>query len=125
MRVKLLRHRRIGKKFHFRGEIIDVEDDLAIGLIDRGSAESLEVAPVLAVEDSQDGDGAFDDQDDLDDEVSGVQDNEAAEELPAADDSVPKPRKTDKLEVWQKYHRAQGKNPDGLTLADLKSYWAD
>lgn len=118
MKLKLKRHwRETNVKFHKLGSVIEVADAIGQRLVNSGAA--VEVLDENLVPDPAD--EAPKAAAEAPDE-NLVPDPE--DEAPESEDSLPKPRKTDKLEVWQKYARSQGRNPEGMTLADLRAAFA-
>lgn len=120
MKLKLKRHwRETNVKFHKLGSVIEVADAIGQRLVNSGAAVEVldeNLAPDPADEAPKIATEAPDENLALDPE------NEPTET--ATDDALPKPKKTDKLEVWQKYARSQGRNPEGMTLADLRAAFA-
>lgn len=115
MKLKLKRHwRETNVKFHKLGFVIEVADAIGQRLVNSGAA--VEVLDENLVPDPEE---EAPKAEAPDENLVPDPEGEAPEE-----DALPKPRKTDKLEVWQKYARSQGRNPEGMTLADLKAAFA-
>lgn len=104
MRIRLLKHNRVGARVRRPGEVVDIDDATAQDRISRGVAEDVETGspgPPPVAEAAPDGES----------------DEERASEEPEKDPKMP--AKVAKLEAWQAYAKTQGVDPKGMKREEI------